>query len=65
MCRAVGTRRPPTHLNTGIAALEGVELRLGSSAVDDWRASAAKKAGANMAVEGGLVLWSVVWVTVE
>ena len=31
---------------------------MSSFVVGDWKASAAKKAGTNMTVEGGLVLWS-------
>ena len=47
-----------TVKNTGSTTMAGVGVRLSSSVVGDWKTSAAKKAGTNMTVEGGLVLWS-------
>ena len=47
-----------TVKNTGSTTMAGVGVRLSSSVVGDWKTSAAKKAGTNMAIEGGLVLWS-------
>lgn len=47
-----------TLKNTGATTMDDVGLRLSSSVVGDWKASAAKKGAASVAVEGGVVVWS-------